>query len=344
MGYYERVSQNQSPPTNALWNPGIIVGMRFVLTSSVTKLIPWTGSVVNIHVYRANSYTGSYTCSLWESSSQALLGWCIIPTGSGAKWESGSLSPAVTLSLDTEYRVGAYMNRGAYSLSMFTNLGQSQSVLSPTYNPMYNTAVGGCYIFTGSISTAPAGFTFPVTNSNEFYGVDVLISGSDFVWNVFGTSTGSILTSRPAVIASPKLNVGDLMGSVDGGVTTGRYFQTGVTQSLSEGNSSAPSLCIYYPGKWRFKWEVKRGVRKISVKAKQTSNIADYRPSLVVRSNPSIGILNDVSASAASSTDWVTIGPVTVTPTVSGVVWVELHNNDTQTFISPAYFDTIVST
>lgn len=343
--FIERTSGNQAPPTNALWPPGIVVGMRFVLTSSITKLLPWTGSAVNIHVYRANSYTGSYTCSLWQSSSQALLGWCIIPTGSGAKWESASLSPPVTLSLDTEYRVGAYMSRGAYSLSMFTNQGQSQSYLATVYNPMYNTAVGGCYIYTGSVSTASAGFTFPFTNSNEWYGLDVLISGSDFVWNVFGKSSGSAVGSAlQASIVPISVCVGDMIGSVEGGTTTGKYYQTGITQSLSEGNTAAPSLCIHYPGKWRFKWEVKKGVRKISVKVKQSSNVAGKRPSLVVRQNASIGIPNNVSASAAVSSDWVTIGPVQITPTRSGVVWVELWNNDNETMWSPAYFDTIVST
>ena len=78
---------------------------------------------------------------------------------------------------------------------------------------------------------------------------------------------------------------------------------------------------------------------------KQVSNVAaPYRPSFIVKANPSIGVNADVTGTAGSGTGWVTVGPVTVTPSSDGVLTVELWNNDIGTFNSPAYFDQMVKT
>lgn len=144
--------------------------------------------------------------------------------------------------------------------------------------------------------------------------------------------------------------VGALQGIHLGGPTSllgdgtfGRYLQSGVTQSLSEGSpfSQTPSLQLNHPGFWRFRWSVVAGVRSVYVNAKQITG--SLRPSVVVKANTAVGLPNDVSGSAGAGSDWVTIGPVSFTSTNTGMVWVELWNN-CQTSLCPAWFDHIVTT
>lgn len=145
------------------------------------------------------------------------------------------------------------------------------------------------------------------------------------------------------------------MGSIDGGEAPGdRHMQVGVLKNTTDGSPAEPCLQITYPGFWRFRWTVKGGKTKtISVKVKQNSTGSMYRPSIIVRANPLIGVNNDVSASAAEGTDWTTLGPISILPTTTGSVWVELHNNNlvypslpgqsTETSF-PALFDHIQTT
>lgn len=127
--------------------------------------------------------------------------------------------------------------------------------------------------------------------------------------------------------------------------TFGLSMMSGITRSYAEGSPSVPCLEIYEPTFWRFKWSVGGGNRTISVKCKQASNsVSASRPSLIVKANPSIGVNSDVSGSAPSSTGWVTIGPVSITPTASGSVNVELWNNSNTVTQDPAYFDHIAVT
>jgi hypothetical protein len=127
--------------------------------------------------------------------------------------------------------------------------------------------------------------------------------------------------------------------------TFGLPMMSGITQSYTEGNPSTPCLEIFQPTFWRFKWSVGGGNRTISVKCKQASNsVSASRPSLIVKANPSIGLTNDVSGSAPSGTGWVTIGPVSFTPTASGSVNVELWNNSNTVTQDSAFFDHIVVT
>jgi hypothetical protein len=129
--------------------------------------------------------------------------------------------------------------------------------------------------------------------------------------------------------------------SIYGDGTFGRHLQVGVTQSLADGSPSVPSLQLNIPGFWRFRWSVTSGSHMVSLLAKQTDST--QRPSVVVKANSIIGINNDVSGSAPAGSGWVTVGPVTVAPTGSGMIWVELWNN-CQTINCPALFDHIVTT
>jgi len=91
---------------------------------------------------------------------------------------------------------------------------------------------------------------------------------------------------------------------------------------------------------WRFRWAVAAGAHSITVKVKQAAN-ASPRPSLVVRTNPDIGVNDDVVVAAGMGAGWVTIGPASITATSDGAVWVELRNNlDAPIASAPCYFDT----
>ena len=146
--------------------------------------------------------------------------------------------------------------------------------------------------------------------------------------------------------------VGGLQGISLGGVSDylgnsfTRHLQTGVREETVDGDPATPCLALDYPGFWRFRWGVTTalGTRTITIFAKQVSNVTGFRPSMVVKANPSIGVNSDVTGTAGAGTGWTTIGPLTVTPSGNGVLWVELHNNDTSTFQSTAYFDHIVTT
>jgi hypothetical protein len=75
--------------------------------------------------------------------------------------------------------------------------------------------------------------------------------------------------------------------------------------------------------------------------AKQVSNIAGKRPWMVIKANPGIGVATDIVGIAPAGTGWVKMGPLAVTATHAGVLYVELWNKDTDTFNSPAFFDLV---
>lgn len=150
-------------------------------------------------------------------------------------------------------------------------------------------------------------------------------------------------TSGPGVIGHMRgISLGGPV-SINGDSTFGRSLQVGVVENFVDGSPSAPCLQLSIPGFWRFRWSVKPGDRTIRVSARQAANLAP-RPSMVVTANPSAGIPTDLTATAASSTGWVTIGPITFTATAAGVVWVELHNNCVSLYDTPALFDHIIAT
>jgi len=143
--------------------------------------------------------------------------------------------------------------------------------------------------------------------------------------------------------------IGALQGICLGGVSSinghsmTRHLQVGVTQSYDDGFLSAPCLCLTQPGFWRFRWSVKNGPRAVYVWAKNDSTGSKYRPSMVVKSNPQVGLMSDISACAEDGAGWKQIGPINFIANGNGVVWVELHNNQV-TAPSASYFDRIITT
>jgi len=152
--------------------------------------------------------------------------------------------------------------------------------------------------------------------------------------------------------------IGALKGIAFSGVPTtylddgtfGRHMQVGVTQSMSEGNPSSPCLQLTYTGFWRFRWVIKPGPRSIYINAKQPHFLSGsfpyvnvfYPPSIIVKSNSSVGLNADISSSATVGQEWVQIS-VSFTATGTGVCWVELWNNNTNEYNTPAFFDHIIT-
>jgi len=169
-------------------------------------------------------------------------------------------------------------------------------------------------------------------------GVKANLSGGGAIFN----TANQTYSTNPTVIGYGR---GIALGgptSIYGDGTMGRHLQIGVTKNTNQGSPDAPSLELKYPGMWRFRWVVKPGSRSVSIKCKQVENLSP-RPSMIVKANVNVGITTDLTSSAPSGTDWVTIGPITLTSTGTGVVWVELYNNII-TQNSSVYFDHIVVT
>ncbi len=105
-----------------------------------------------------------------------------------------------------------------------------------------------------------------------------------------------------------------------------------------------PSIRLDAKGFWRTRWVVRAGTRTVKVDCLQAVN-SSPRPTITVKANPAIGVAADVSATAGSNTGWITIGPVTITPSSNGVVWIEIRANyDTQAGGCPCWFDNMVWT
>jgi len=179
--------------------------------------------------------------------------------------------------------------------------------------------------------------------------------------------TGTIISATPTAsfafrergIGEQKV-VGYLQGTsfgegstMDGAGSFGRHLQVGLSKETTDGSPTAPSLKLDYPGSmWRFRWVVKTGNRSLTIAAKQNSTGSLYRPSVIIRKNPSIGLNADISASAPNGAGWVTIGPINFTVSGSDVVWVEMHNNNNSWSMqswdgmlqpAPCWFDHIVA-
>jgi hypothetical protein len=145
--------------------------------------------------------------------------------------------------------------------------------------------------------------------------------------------------SAPLILPMKGINIGGPV-SWDGAGSYGRPLQFGMLESLTFGNP-APSLNLSFPGFWRFRWTLQPGVRTVQVQCLQ-NNFAPY-PSMILKANSAIGIPSDVTATAVSGGTWVTIGPISVTASAEGVVWVQLWNN-LQLSNTPCYFDNIITT
>lgn len=119
----------------------------------------------------------------------------------------------------------------------------------------------------------------------------------------------------------------------------GRPLTFGAGRESVDGSPATPCLALNFYGCHTFRWAAPSGARTISVKVKQADNRSPY-PTLVVKKNAALGIGADVTGTSPGGTGWVTIGPVTVSPTVSGVLIVELWNNSGYRN-APTYFDHI---
>ena len=161
-----------------------------------------------------------------------------------------------------------------------------------------------------------------------------------------GTSTQCVIGALKGIAFSgvPTSYLGD--------GTYGRHMQVGVTENFTDGNPSSPCLQLTYPGFWRFRWSVKPGVRSIYIQAKQPHYLSGsipyvsifYPSTMVVKANSSVGLNNDISGSAIDTQSWNQIGPVSFTVNSSGPVWVELWNNNSNEYNTPALFDHIIAT
>jgi len=344
LALYDLFGSTVPAVTNATDLNSYSIGMRFRITSStaISFFQPYTASVVGIKVYRGTVYTGPYTCSLWRVSDTSLMGTvCYIPPKvSETGWVSSSFSPPITISLDTDYVITRYGFANDYT---YTSVGPpyySQSV----FNPL----VGGLphYLASGSVAIpAPPYYpTYQPTNTTTWYGIDVVISASKIDYPFVG-GTSSSLSNACVNGWMQGISLGGPT-SINGDGTFGRHMQVGVSKNTISGSPSAPCLSLDIPGMWRFRWVVKPGIRSIYVNTKQVTTIltSSLRPSIVVKANPDFGLIADVSASAATSQDWVTIGPLSFTATGTGATWVELHNNNVNEFNTPTLFDHIIVT
>ncbi|MGV0949063.1 MAG: hypothetical protein ACOYB3_00015 [Azonexus sp.] len=108
--------------------------------------------------------------------------------------------------------------------------------------------------------------------------------------------------------------------------TSGYAMTSGAVKSSTVGNSSAPSLYMDRISEFSIRWAVKGGVANtFSVYAKQAV-AGTLRPRVTAKANAAIGVAADVSATLASGTGWMQIGPVSVTPSSDGVLIVLLEN------------------
>ena len=75
-------------------------------------------------------------------------------------------------------------------------------------------------------------------------------------------------------------------------------------------------------------WPVAAGTRTIKISVKYSP--ATPVPKLIIKANPAIGVNADVVGTAPAGTQFVTIGPLVVTPTSDGVlqVWREWRGRD----------------
>jgi hypothetical protein len=125
-------------------------------------------------------------------------------------------------------------------------------------------------------------------------------------------------------------------------IDIGREHYVNGARENTDGDPIQPSLRQDKKGRHRLRWSVKAGARFIAVKVKQPTNLSP-RPSVIIKANPEIGLPVDLSGTAPSGTDWVTIGPISVTPSARGAVWVELWNNVDGGGGAPCYWDNIVA-
>jgi hypothetical protein len=135
------------------------------------------------------------------------------------------------------------------------------------------------------------------------------------------------------------------LSSMDGNDTYGvRHYVYGLTKETNDGSPTSPCLKLEYAGSfWRFRWVLKPGQRRISVRVKQMTKTGFLRPTMIIRPNPNVGITSILTATAPDGDDWTVIGPLILTATGTDMVYVEIWNN-CQSTNCPLYIDRIVAT
>lgn len=118
-------------------------------------------------------------------------------------------------------------------------------------------------------------------------------------------------------------------------------YSLGVSKSDTVGNP-VPSMLMQYPATFKFRWAAESGARTVQVDVKQSCNVSP-RPTLTVKANPDAGISFDVVGSAPSSTGWVTIGPLNLTPTSNSVLIIELSCNQRQEGDDGCFWDNLTT-
>ena len=340
-------------------NTTIAVWLYF--TGSITNINCLFGGDVWYHgnggklVFRYNNAQVCYTSTTNVSNDAAWHLYVITDNGSVIKGykdnvDMGNSTPYSTISGCPIVKFLQHVNGNAYVGLIDEVCIWNRALSSGELSTLY----GGGSPPAADLGAAPwnsglmAGWHF-----DTFQAMDFSHNGHDVTFSSVSFATGIVPENVPLCGRSrvgAQCVVGALKGITLGGPTSylgddtfSRHMQTGVREELVDGYPSPPCLALDYPGFWRFRWQLAPGTQTISVWAKQVSNVTGKRPQMIVKANPAIGVAADVVGTAASSTGWTKIGPIGVTASAAGVVWVELWNKDTDTFYSTSYFDTIGS-
>ena len=281
------------------------------------------GNVLGVRFYKSTGDTGTHIGTLWPGTAGAALATVTFTGETASGWQYMAFASPYGILAATTYIVSVHHTT---QRSYTTPSVISKSLLSP----ISTAASQGQYI--NSVPDA-----FPTTNSDYWYGID--LSFDDLGNFVPPTGQRDLIGRQCVVGALQGVCIGDLT-SINGD-TFDRHLQVGVREELVDGYPSPPCLALDIPGFWRFRWQLNVGSQSISIWAKQVSNVAGHRPTMMVKANKACGLNADVVATAGSSTGWIKLGPLTIVATAPGVVYVELRNNDVVTFQSPCYWDNL---
>lgn len=275
------------------------------------------GSITAIKFYKHNLLVTDIVAKLYNSEGTELASKTRVGDGTGPAW--------VTITFDTPYAAKAgvgYVATVYVSRYYYTNTSAQGGALDDiTISPLWANSTSGRY---------NASDAFPSTTSTTYYGVDVVFSYAGD-WGVDTIESNGLLGAK-AFHGPSHINICRQDPHI-----------IGLVKNTTEGDPAQPSMELKYPSKRRFRWGVVGSSdNTITVNAKQVSNEAGYRPRLTVKANPDIGINADDYDDAGDTTGWDTLS-VTVTPSSSGVVWVELENRDVLNLDSSAYFDHITT-
>lgn len=100
----------------------------------------------------------------------------------------------------------------------------------------------------------------------------------------------------------------------------------GLGKNVADGSPAPPCLEMDRKTNYDIFWPIEPNVANtFTAKVKQPV-IASLQPRVTIIADASLGVNADVTGTAAASTGWVTIGPLTVNPTSAGVLLVRLEN------------------